>query len=145
MQYWTEMGEKASWYNCHGNEYNPFKAVINKHLINGQLVLEITIPQTLEVIWHLKINILRCNFAQISVYQDLLTYHNHHRHYQLFFGIYLEKCLLGRIFTFGKSLPYSLIHFRPIFHFYTPKKRQKTKGYLKFFGGIEVDHWAKVG
>ena len=32
-----------------------------------------------------------------------------------------------------------LTHFSPIFHFYTPWKRQKI-----FSGGIEMEHWAKM-
>ena len=32
-----------------------------------------------------------------------------------------------------------LIHFNPMFHFYTPWKRQKTKGFLRFSGGIEME------
>ena len=32
-----------------------------------------------------------------------------------------------------------------MFHFYTPIKRQKTKGSLTFSGGIEMKHWAKIG
>ena len=30
-------------------------------------------------------------------------------------------------------------------HFYTPWKRQKTKGFLKFSGGIEMWHWTIMG
>ena len=37
-----------------------------------------------------------------------------------------------------------LIHFNPIFHFYTPWKRQKTKGFLTFSRGIEMEHWTKM-
>ena len=33
-----------------------------------------------------------------------------------------------------------LIQFDPIFHFCTPWKRQKTKGFLTFSGGIEMEH-----
>ena len=38
-----------------------------------------------------------------------------------------------------------------MFHFYTPWKRQKTKGFQKtksfmtFSGGIEMEPWAKMG
>ena len=32
---------------------------------------------------------------------------------------------------------------RQEFHFYISWKRQKTKGFLTFSGGIEVEHWAK--
>ena len=28
-----------------------------------------------------------------------------------------------------------------MFHFYSPWKRQKTKGFLTFSGGIEMEHW----
>ena len=30
-------------------------------------------------------------------------------------------------------------------HFYTPWKRQKTKGFLTFSGGIEMRHWREKG
>ena len=33
----------------------------------------------------------------------------------------------------------------PIFNFYTPWKRQKTKGFLKFYGEIEIEQCAKMG
>ena len=38
-----------------------------------------------------------------------------------------------------------LTHFSPVPHFYTPWKRQKTFGFLKFSGGIEMWHWTKMG
>ena len=31
-----------------------------------------------------------------------------------------------------------------MFHFYNPWKRQKTYGFLKFSGGIEMEHWTKM-
>ena len=42
-----------------------------------------------------------------------------------------------------------LTHFNSMFHFYTPRKRQKTKSFqdisfLTLPGGIEIEHWAKV-
>ena len=37
-----------------------------------------------------------------------------------------------------------LTQFSPIFHFYTPWKRQKTKGFLTFSGVIEIEYWAKM-
>ena len=37
-----------------------------------------------------------------------------------------------------------LTHFNPIFHFCTPWKRQKTKSFQPFSGGIEMEHWAKM-
>ena len=37
-----------------------------------------------------------------------------------------------------------ITHFRPIFQFYTPWKRQKTLGFPTFLVGIEMEHWAKI-
>ena len=37
------------------------------------------------------------------------------------------------------------ILFRPMFDFYTPCKRQKTKGFLIFSEGIEAKHWHEKG
>ena len=39
----------------------------------------------------------------------------------------------------------SLTHFMPIFPFYTPGKRQKTRDFLIFSGGIEMEHWPEIG
>ena len=38
------------------------------------------------------------------------------------------------------SIPTSLTHFSPVSQFYTRWKRQKTKGFLTFSGGIEMWH-----
>ena len=38
-----------------------------------------------------------------------------------------------------------LTHFSPEFHFYTPWKRKKTSHSLKFSGGMEMEHWSKMG
>ena len=35
---------------------------------------------------------------------------------------------------------FSLTHFQPMFHFYTPWKNQKTGGFLMFSGGMDVEH-----
>ena len=32
-----------------------------------------------------------------------------------------------------------------MFDFYTPWKHQKTEGFMTFLGGIEVEHWLKMG
>ena len=34
---------------------------------------------------------------------------------------------------------------QPMFHFYILWKHQKTSGFLMFSGGIEVEHWLKMG
>ena len=39
----------------------------------------------------------------------------------------------------------ALTHFSPVSHFYTPWKRQKTKSFQTFSGGIETWHWTKMG
>ena len=39
----------------------------------------------------------------------------------------------------------NLIHFQPMFHFYSPWKYQKTFGFLIFSGCIEVEQWLKIG
>ena len=33
---------------------------------------------------------------------------------------------------------FSLTHFSPMFHFYTPWRRQKNKG-------MKIEHWSKIG
>ena len=38
-----------------------------------------------------------------------------------------------------------LTHFGPMFHFYTPWKCQKTKDFLMFSGGVEMERRAKMG
>ena len=35
---------------------------------------------------------------------------------------------------------FPLTHFSPMFHFYTPWKRPKTKGFWTFSEGIEMKH-----
>ena len=37
-----------------------------------------------------------------------------------------------------------LTHFKPMYPFYTPKKRQKTFGFLTSSGGIEREHWPQL-
>ena len=38
-----------------------------------------------------------------------------------------------------------LTHFKPMLHFYTPWKRQKTRGFLTLSGGMEIEHWLIMG
>ena len=37
-----------------------------------------------------------------------------------------------------------LIHYSPMFHFYTLRKLQKIIGFLTFARSIEMEHWAKM-
>ena len=39
----------------------------------------------------------------------------------------------------------SVTQFKPIIHFYTPWKREKTTSFLLFSDGIEMEHWLKMG
>ena len=38
-----------------------------------------------------------------------------------------------------------LTHFSPMLYFYTTWKRLKTKDFITFSGGIEMENWAKMG
>ena len=49
---------------------------------------------------------------------------------------------------FGKKMKSStntLTHFRLMLYFYTPWKHPKTGRFLMFSGGVEVEHWLKMG
>ena len=37
-----------------------------------------------------------------------------------------------------------LSYFKPMFHFYTPWKRQKISGFLTFSGGTEIENWLEM-
>ena len=56
--------------------------------------------------------------------------------------------LLG-IFLFKSKFDESdikyLAHFNILFHFYNPRKRQKTFGFQTFSAGAEMEHWTKMG
>ena len=58
-------------------------------------------------------------------------------------GLKLVNNILGYFGTKTKSI--KLTHFRPMFHFYTPWKRQKTFSFSVVSGGIEIEHWTKMG
>ena len=68
-----------------------------------------------------------------------LTYFPQETRFWLFFLLGIVK----RLSHFHISC--TLTHFSTIFHFYTPWKRQKTKGFLTLSGGIEMEHWTKMG
>ena len=38
-----------------------------------------------------------------------------------------------------------LTHFKPMFHLYTPWKRQKTCNFLMFSRRVEMDYWHEIG
>ena len=47
-----------------------------------------------------------------------------------------KRYLVNRLF---------LNYFRPVFPFCIPGKRQKTRGFLTFSGGMEREHWTEIG
>ena len=38
-----------------------------------------------------------------------------------------------------------LTHYCPVFLFYTPRKHQKTVGFMMFTEGTKMEHWAVMG
>ena len=46
--------------------------------------------------------------------------------------------------TNNKQITTILTLFTPMSHFYTPRK-QKTKGFMTFSGGIEIGYWCEKG
>ena len=47
-------------------------------------------------------------------------------------------CFFKKCCSENPDLYSSLTHSNPVFYFYTPWKRQKTKGFLTFSGGLEI-------
>ena len=50
-------------------------------------------------------------------------------------------CFFKKCCSENPDLCSSLTHSNPVFYLYTPWKRQKTKGFLTFSGGLEMEHW----
>ena len=60
----------------------------------------------------------------------------------LWIGHYVSIEIIFSLFCINLSFWGNyLVHFNPIFHFYTPWKRQKIKGFLMFLRGIEMEDW----
>ena len=53
-------------------------------------------------------------------------------------GSLIETKILYKIF------PKILTHFKPMFHFYTPWKCQKTRRFLMFLWGKEIGNWSEM-
>ena len=46
---------------------------------------------------------------------------------------------------FNYEFKFILTHFSPIFYyFYSPERHQKTKSFLMFSGGVEIEHLPKT-
>ena len=59
----------------------------------------------------------------------------------LFCDFYLFKMIIEVI-----QLPVvTIIHFKPMFHIFSPWKHQNTFGFLMFWEGIEMEHWHEMG
>ena len=43
-------------------------------------------------------------------------------------------------FCYNIPFHFTELHYSTVFHFYTPWKRQKSRGFLTFSGGIEMEH-----
>ena len=57
----------------------------------------------------------------------------------------VARIKLVKFYTKFRVKQVILTHFSPVSYFYTPWKRQKTKGFLTFSWGIEMWHWTKTG
>ena len=96
----------------------------------------------------------------IYLFQTLIGASNSQQHFSLSFKVKFCCCIF-LYFIFGASIiswsigctvdvvlaeiNCNLAHFSLVSRFYTPWKRQKTKGFLTFSGGIEMWHWTKMG
>ena len=68
--------------------------------------------------------------------------------FSVFFMCYFlfDKTATGvRLKKWSSKIKSFLTYFSPRFHYYTPRKRSENFGFLTFSGGIEMDHWAKMG
>ena len=63
---------------------------------------------------------------------------------QILLKLFYSSLIISFIIE-GRKNRFRLTHFRPMFPFYIHWKRQKTEGYLTFSGGIETEHWPKMG
>ena len=64
-----------------------------------------------------------------------------------FVGLVLKRLTVNSgvyIFEFEHMKTINWTHFTPIFHFCTSWKRQQTSDFLKFSGGIKIEHLAKI-
>ena len=66
---------------------------------------------------------------------NTLTWFNIFVHFVIFDGVHL---------IFKLSSRRRLTHFRPMFPFYIPWRRQKTIGFLTFSGSIGREHWPEI-
>ena len=89
------------------------------------------------------------SFSTYSKFSEKLNISNVRVHIRgleiLLFRKMLRTRIKWMILINWKWFQTMLIHFSSVSHFYTPWKRQKTKGFLTFSGGIEMWHWTKMG
>ena len=66
--------------------------------------------------------------------------------FYVLFPFLFDKTATGvRVKKWSSKIKSFLTYFSPRFHYYTPRKRSENFGFLTFSGGIEMDHWAKMG
>ena len=94
-----------------------------------------------------------CCWRRLKIWEQIQFYD------EKYFKKYERLCTVSFYFIWKKLLMYKtfpslldksisrseLTHFSPLSHFYDPWKRQTTKGFLTFSGGIEMWHWSKMG
>ena len=96
------------------------------------------------LLWaHLPIDGLR---TCIQHSHSLYHHQSRGKNFYVFFAIFFVSCrikfYLQSLTDFGNA---TLMNFEPTFHFYSPWKRQKTRSFLTFSGGIEMEHWLDMG
>ena len=58
----------------------------------------------------------------------------------------ISYCIIKKSFAINLiNSERALTHFRPMLHFYTLWKRQKTRSFLTFSESIERGHWPEIG
>ena len=78
---------------------------------------------------------------------EIYLYQSKNQQISLYFTLDMYVLKLNIQDTRATSVEADLVfltHFSPVLHFYIPWKSQKTKGFLMFSGGIDMDHWAKM-
>ena len=116
------------------------------HASKHQSFWKFTLSFSMKVIRHVqstqnKNNIFfRIFYQKKSVATDFLFYCDPKHSDVLRGSSYVCCCLFSHVY-----LRMCLTHLSPMFNFCTPWKRQKTKVFLTFSGGLEMEHWSQMG
>ena len=93
-------------------------------------------------------NVSHFQTTHIKTYQpisDQSSYLINHEYTKKLKKVNLKNFLLLLSQFLCKLIMLSLTHFQPMFHFDTPWKHLKTWSFLMVSGGIELEHWLKMG